>query len=114
MKNDMKIGDIILFYHSNASPPGVAGLAEVASSAYPDHSSWDKQSEYFDPKSTPENPRWFMVDVQFKSKFNRIITLEELKNNPALQKMRLVQKGNRLSIIPVEKNEFETIINLNP
>ena len=109
---EMKKGDLILFYHSNAKPIGIAGIAEVSKSAYPDHTSWDKKSKYYDPKSTKENPRWFMVDVKFKQKFDHIITLDELKEQKPLKEMRLLAKGNRLSVMPVQEKEFKHILGL--
>jgi predicted RNA-binding protein with PUA-like domain len=112
MMKDMEIGDKVLFYHSNCKEPAVVGLAEVASSAYPDHTAFDKNSKYYDPKSSPEKPRWFMVDVKFLKEFNRPVTLKEIKSIPELSNMPLVQKGQRLSIQPVKKDEFDLIVNL--
>lgn len=112
MRNEMKIGDLVLFYHSSTKPPGVAGIAKVASEAYPDSTSWDKKSKYFDSKSTKENPRWFMLDIKFKKKFKRLISLQELKQYKELSQMKLLQKGNRLSIMPVTKEDFNFILNL--
>ena len=112
MRDEMKKGDQILFYHSNAKPPGVVGIAEVCKEAYPDHTAWDKKSKYFDPKSNPKNPRWMMVDVKYKMAFKRLVPLEELKQQKALKEMKLIQKGNRLSILPVTKKEFDFIFNL--
>jgi predicted RNA-binding protein with PUA-like domain len=112
MMKDMQLGDKIFFYHSNAEEIGIAGIAEVAKLAYPDSTAWDKKSKYYDEKSTKEKPRWFMVDVKFVKKFKRIITLAELKTYPNLQEMRLLQKGNRLSINPVSKEQFEFILKL--
>ncbi len=106
MRDDMKIGDIILFYHSSCEIPGIAGLAKVASKSYPDSTQFDKKSAYYDPKATLEKPRWFLVDVQFHQDLVAFIPLEELKKNPELQKMKLLQKGNRLSILPVTHQEF--------
>jgi len=112
MRDDMKIGDKILFYHSNCDVPGVVGLAEVASEPYPDHTAFDSSSKYFDPKSNENNPRWMMVDVKFIEKFDRTVSLKEMKDESALSDMRLVQKGNRLSIMPVEENEFKVIVGM--
>ncbi|MFC3908776.1 EVE domain-containing protein [Legionella dresdenensis] len=109
MRNDMKPGDQVFFYHSNCNPPGIAGLAEVASTAYPDYTAFDPESEHPDPKSTPENPRWFMVDVRFKKKFHQIIPLDQLKQYPELEKMPLLRKGNRLSVLPVSEEEWQFI-----
>jgi predicted RNA-binding protein with PUA-like domain len=109
MRDDMAIGDLVFFYHSNCKPPGIVGIAEVTSEAYPDYTAFDPESEHPDPKSTPEKPRWFMVDVRFKEKFDRIISLEELKKYPELSNMVLVRKGNRLSITPVTAQEWRFI-----
>lgn len=112
MRDDMKIGDKILFYHSNCDVPGVVGLAEVSKEAFPDHTAFDKKSKYFDPKSDPDNPRWMMVEVKYKKKFKRTVSLKEMKDIKKLEDMRLLQRGNRLSVMPVEKKEFEHIVKL--
>lgn len=109
---EMKKGDGVLFYHSSTTPPHVAGIAEVAREAYPDHTAWDKQSGYHDPKSTPENPRWYMVDVHADRKLEAPVTLEELKANPKLKAMRVVQKGQRLSVQPVLKPEIDEVLRM--
>lgn len=109
MRDEMKIGDLILFYHSSCEVPGVAGIAKVASASYPDPTQFDKKSEYFDPKSTKENPRWMLVDVKFDQDLTKFVSLEEIKKVKSLTHMRLLQKGNRLSILPVTKDEFEKI-----
>ncbi len=112
MRDDMRPGDLILFYHSSCDIPGVAGIAKVASKAYADETQFDPKSEYFDPKATRETPRWFLVDVSFEKDLKRPVPLEELKEEPALATMRLLQRGNRLSILPVDKKEFELIVAL--
>ena len=112
MRDAMKVGDLALFYHSNATPPGVVGIARVSEEAHPDFTAWDPESKYFDPKSTPENPRWMMVSVTFVEKFPRLIPLEELRNCPELKEMVLLQKGSRLSVQPATQKEFEFIRNL--
>tara|TARA_B100001057_G_scaffold329128_1_gene329491 strand:+ start:157 stop:627 length:471 start_codon:yes stop_codon:yes gene_type:complete len=109
MRDDMRIGDLILFYHSNTNPPGVAGIAQVASKPYPDPTAFDKKSKYFDPKSDPENPRWILVDVSFKADIVRQVSLEEMKSMPELVNMRALQRGNRLSIMPTTRSEFQAI-----
>ena len=109
MRDDMQIGDLILFYHSNTNPPGVAGIAEVASKPYPDPTAFDKKSKYFDPKSDPKNPRWILVDVRFKADIVRQVSLEEMKSMPELVNMRALQRGNRLSIMPTTRSEFQAI-----
>lgn len=106
MRDEMKVGDGVLFYHSNAKPPGVAGLAEIAKRAYPDHTAFDKKSKYYDSKSDPEDPRWLMVDVRFKEKFADVVSLETLKETPGLEDMMVTKRGMRLSIQPVTKEEF--------
>jgi predicted RNA-binding protein with PUA-like domain len=112
MRDEMQVGDQILFYHSSCEIPGIAGIAAVASSPYPDPTQFDKKSEYFDPKATKENPRWFLVDVKYEKDLKRFLSLEELKAVPELSGMRLLQKGNRLSILPVTPSEFEKILKI--
>ena len=113
MQKDMRIGDQLFFYHSNCNPPGIVGIAEVASDAYPDYTAFDPNSDHPDAASTPNNPRWFMVDVRFKEKFKHMIPLETLKHCPELEKMALVRKGNRLSVMPVSAEEWAFILGLN-
>ena len=108
MRDRMRKGDLILFYHSNATPPGVAGIARVARGAYPHFTAWDTTSKYFDKRSTEETPIWFMVDVAFVERFTHTITRAQLQNLPELKAM-LLWKRNRLSITPLSKKEFETI-----
>jgi len=110
MRDGMRVGDLVLFYHSNCSHPGVAGLAEVVRAAYPDTSAWDANSPYFDPRSTPESPRWVMVDVKWKEDFRRFVTLSAIRQEPALSGMLLLRKGQRLSILPVTAGEFHTLV----
>lgn len=109
MRDQMKKGDKVFFYHSACPVPGVAGIAKVVKEAYPDHTAQDPESTYFDPKATADNPRWFMVDVKFERKFKRLLPLSELKDNPALAGMGLLKKGNRLSIMPVTEEEWQII-----
>ncbi len=108
---DMAVGDRVLFYHSNAKPSGVAGLAVIACTAYPDHTSWDPESDHFDPGSTPKKPRWDMVDVQYVSTFKRLLSLEELRAIPELSGMLLFARS-RLSVQPVEPHHYEVIVKL--
>ncbi len=108
MRDRMKVGDSVLFYHSNAKPPGVAGIARVSKKAYPDHYAFDKKNPYYDPKSDPENPRWFMVDVEFVEAFSEVVSLNEIKATPELEEMALLKKL-RLSVQPVTKEEFGII-----
>lgn len=107
---EMKKGDKVLFYHSSCPEPGVVGVAKVVKEAYPDFTAFDPESKYFDPKSSPDKPRWFMVDIQFQKKLKRTIALAELKQNPLLEGMQLLRKGNRLSVMPVAESEFDTIL----
>ncbi len=111
MRDDMKKGDWVLFYHSNAGKEtGVVGLAEIASKeAYPDHTSWDKKSKYYDEKSSKENPRWLMVDVKYKRPLKCPVTLQQLKEETALEGMLVIKRGQRLSIQPVEKQHFDHV-----
>jgi predicted RNA-binding protein with PUA-like domain len=108
MRDGMQVGDGVLFYHSSCPQPGIAGIAEVASSAYPDHTQFDPKSHYYDPKSKPEEPRWQMVDVKAVRK-TRLLSLAELRTIPALEDMVLLQKGSRLSITPVTPAQWKTI-----
>ena len=112
MRDGMKNGDQVLIYHSNAKPPGVIGIAKVVKEAYPDPFQFDESSNYFDPKSAKDNPRWLAVDVKAVKKLDRLISLKELKEIEALSDMRLLQRGNRLSVMPVEKKEFDIIVSL--
>ena len=112
MRDDMKVGDRVLIYHSNAKPPGVAGTAIVSKESYPDHTAWDKNDKHFDPKTDKDNPRWFMVDVKLDEIFDEEIGLPTLKETSALKDMVLLQKGSRLSIQPVKKKEFDTILKM--
>ncbi|MBP6299528.1 MAG: EVE domain-containing protein [Arenimonas sp.] len=113
MWKDMKIGDGILFYHSNAKIPGIAGLAKVASKAYPDPTQFDPESDYWDPKATQEKPRWFLVDVSFERKFKEVLSLEKLKANAEiLGDFVLLNRGTRLSVLPVTKTQWQTILKL--
>ena len=112
MTNDMKVGDQILFYHSNANPPGIAGLAKVIAPAKPDPTAQDKNSQYFDEKSTAEKPRWFCVEVGFERKFQRYINLDEIRNHPELKNMLVIKRGQRLSIQPVTPGEFRCLCHL--
>jgi predicted RNA-binding protein with PUA-like domain len=108
MRDQMQLGDKVFFYHSSCEEPGIAGIAEVSKLAYPDKTQFDKKSKYYDPKATPENPRWFNVEVKFVKK-TRLINLAELREHKALANMRVIARGNRLSITPVETAEWEYI-----
>lgn len=109
MRDQMQFGDRVLVYHSNADPSCVVGTATIARTSYPDHTAWDPNDPHFDPKSDPENPRWFMVDIRFESKFSLPQSLEMLRAIPKLAYMELLRKGTRLSVQPVSKVEFAII-----
>src|SRR5919198_2261319 len=108
----MRVGDQCFFYHSSTDPKGVVGICEVVREAYPDPSAWDPSSKYHDPRSTPENPLWFMPDVRFVEKFPRIVTLAELRNTPGLEGMALLKRMQRLSVQPVTDEEWDIIVRL--
>lgn len=110
MRDQMKIGDLAFFYHSNCKPPGIVGTVKIVKTAYPDHTAFDPKTKYYDPKSDPNNPRWLMVDVKLHQAFKRFISLEELKQDPKLKDMLILRKGNRLSITPVQKKEWDLIL----
>ncbi|MDH5729667.1 MAG: EVE domain-containing protein [Gammaproteobacteria bacterium] len=112
MRDEMKQGDLGFFYHSSCKQPGIVGIIKIKREAYADFTSWDPEGDYYDPKSSVDNPRWVMVDVQFVKKFKRVISLDELKQNRKLQYMQLLKKGNRLSIMPLHAEEWETILAL--
>jgi len=112
MRDEMKKGDEVFFYHSNCKEPGIVGIAKIVKEGYPDFTAFDSQQKYYDAKSDPNNPRWYMVDVQFVRKFKRTITLEELKQAKALQDMPLVRRGNRLSIMPVTEKQWQAILKM--
>jgi len=112
MRDGMKVGDGVLFYHSNCAEPGVVVAGEIRSEAHPDPSQFDPKSDYYDPASKREEPRWLLVDVGYKRKLKRTITLAELKDRPQLQNLALVKKGNRLSVMPVSRSEWDDILSL--
>jgi predicted RNA-binding protein with PUA-like domain len=112
IRDEMKKGDLVLFYHSNAQPNAVVGMCKIVKEAYPDFSAFDPESKYFDPKSKKEEPTWFMVDIKLIKKFRKIVKLSDIKNNPKLKNMRLVQRGNRLSVFPIEEFEYKEIVSL--
>jgi len=109
MRDDMQVGDLVLFYHSNAEPPGVAGIAQVSKKAYPDFSAFDPKDKHYDPKSSKANPTWMMVDLEFVEKFLRLVSLQELRDHPKLGTLLVLKRAQRLSIQPVEKAHFEII-----
>ena len=112
MRDGMQVGDEVLFYHSSCEVPGVAGIAEIASAAYPDPSQFDRKSDYYDAASKREEPRWYLVDVRFKRKLKRVIALTELKDRRELDGFALTARGNRLSVLPVTKAQWDFILGL--
>lgn len=113
MRDDMRIGDQIFFYHSNCAEPGIVGIASVAHEAYPDPTAFDKNDPHYDPKSNPDNPRWMLVDVKFERELNRTITLKELKEQAdKLDGLALVRRGNRLSVMPISTAHWKFILGL--
>ena len=110
IRDEIKKGDLAFFYHSRCKQPGIVGIVEIIKEAYPDTLAFDPKSKYYDVKSDPENPRWLMFDVQLKEIFSRTVTLTELKAQKQLKNMRVVAKGNRLSIMPVSKAEWDFIV----
>ncbi len=112
MRDDMKKGDQVFFYHSNCDEPGIVGIMTIHKEGYPDPTAFDPNDKHYDPKSDPDNPRWILVDVKYKRKFKRTISLKELRNHKQLKDMKILQRGNRLSITPVTKKEWDYILGL--
>ena len=112
LRDEMKKGDKVFFYHSNCKVPGIAGIAKIVKEGYPDFTAFLRESKYFDPKSDPNNPRWYMVDVKFVRKLKKLISLEELKGYKELEDLPLVKRGTRLSIMPVTKEQWDFILGL--
>lgn len=110
MRDEMRPGDRVLYYHSSADPPAVVGTAVVVKPAYPDHTAWDHRDDHFDAKSTPQNPIWFMVDIRLERIFKTPVTLNDLKPVTALKQMELLRKGSRLSVQPVRPAEFVAVL----
>lgn len=113
MRDEMVKGDLGFFYHSSCKVPGIVGIVEVVKEAYPDYTAWDPESGYYDPKSSPDNPRWVMVDVKLRQKFKEVISLERLRTIGKLEGMALLQKGSRLSVQPVGKAHWNAIVKLS-
>ncbi len=109
MRDQMKVGDLVLYYHSNAEPSGVAGIAKICRTGYPDFCAWDPKDKHYDPSSNPAKPTWMMVDLEFVEKFPHFVSLQELKANPDLDGMLVLKKGMRLSVQPVEEIHFEGV-----
>ena len=113
MRDDMKIGDKVFFYHSNCDEPGIVGIMEVCKEGYPDYTAFDPEDHHYDPKSDPDNPRWIMVDIKYVRHTKRTISLRELKEYAdQMPDFPLIRKGNRLSVMPVEKEHWDFILNL--
>ena len=112
MRDDMRVGDKAFFYHSNCAEPGIVGIAAIVKAAYPDVTALDPDSKYFDPKATPDNPRWYRVDVRFERRFARTVSLHEMKQHPGLTGMAVLARGSRLSITPVDPAHWQIILGL--
>jgi len=112
MRDAMKKGDLVFFYHSNCTEPGIVGIMKVVREGYPDHTAFDPEAKYYDPKSDPDKPRWYMVDVQYQRSTKRVIPLSELKQYQELEDCPLVRKGNRLSIMPITSQQWNFILEL--
>ena len=112
LRDEMKKGDFVLYYHSNADPNAVVGYCEIVKEGYPDFTAFDPDNIHYDPKSSKDNPTWIMVDIKLKKKFKDPVTLRSIKENAVLKNMKLVQRGNRLSVMPVSKKEFDTILKM--
>jgi predicted RNA-binding protein with PUA-like domain len=112
LRDQIKVGDEVLFYHSNATPPGVVGLARVVREGYPDHTAFEPDDPHYDPKSDPTNPRWFMVDVEFVEAFDELIPLSALKEAEGLEEM-VLNKRSRLSVQPVTPHEFRVVVSMS-
>jgi len=111
-RDQMQVGEQAFFYHSNCKEPGIVGTMEIVSKAYPDHTAFDPSEKYFDSKSDPENPRWLMVDVRYVRHLDRMITLGELRQQKQIADMKLLQRGNRLSVLPLSKMEWQYILEM--
>lgn len=112
LRNDMQVGDLAFFYHSSCEVPGIVGIMEIVKAGYPDFTAFDPKNHHYDPKSKPEKPLWYMVDVRFKQKFEDAIRLSDLRQNPRLSHMPLLQRGSRLSIMPVTPEEWQAVLRM--
>jgi predicted RNA-binding protein with PUA-like domain len=109
MRDEMKLGDLVLYYHSNAKPPGIVGIARVSKEGYPDASQFEVGNKYYAPKSKPENPTWILVDIEFVARFEQLVPLNDLKADTALEGMLVIRRGQRLSVQPVEAKHFKRV-----
>ena len=109
LRDEMKKGDLVLFYHSNCDPLAVMGICEVVKEGYPDHTQFDPDNDHYDPKADANKPTWIMVDVKFVKEFKTAVTIDSIKSNPKLANLKLIARGNRLSVMPVAKEEFKEI-----
>lgn len=112
IRDEMKIGDKVIFYHSNTEPPAAAGICKVVKEGYPDFTAFDPKNVHYDPKSKKDSPTWFMFDVKFEKKFSKAVAISEIKVNKKLQKMKLIKRGNRLSVLPLTKDGFDEIVKM--
>jgi predicted RNA-binding protein with PUA-like domain len=112
LRDEMKKGDLVLYYHSNTDPNEIVGICEVVKEGYADNTQFDPENKHFFPSADPQNPIWFMVDIKYIEEFEKPVSLQEIKNNPKLKSMRLIKRGNRLSVMPVEKSEFDEIVKM--
>lgn len=112
LRDDMQPGDLAFFYHSNCKEPGIVGIMKIVRGGYPDHTAFDPEAKYYDPKSDPDKPRWYMVDVRYVRKLKRTITLTELRTHAALSALPLLRRGNRLSVMPVDAQQWAYILDL--
>jgi predicted RNA-binding protein with PUA-like domain len=113
IRDEMKTGDKVIFYHSSTEIPAAVGLCEIVKDAYPDSTAFDPKSDHYDPKSKKDSPSWFMIDIKFVKKFSNEVPMKSIKENKKLGKMKLLQKGNRLSVMPVTKEEFDEIVKMS-
>lgn len=113
IRDEIKKGDLAFFYYSNAKVPGVAGVMEIVKEGYPDFTAWNPEHKYYDPVSTPDNPRWYQVDVKLRQTFPSIISLTDLRNVPQLADLWILRKGNRLSVTPVTENQWNVILKMS-
>jgi predicted RNA-binding protein with PUA-like domain len=113
LRDEMKKGDGVLFYHSNTDPMGIFGACEITKEGYPDHTQFDPVSHHYFPSADPKNPVWFMVDIKLVEMFKKPVTVQDIKANPRLKNMRLIQRGNRLSVMPIEKDEWDEVIKMS-